>query len=81
MGAFVGSRDLSRQGQHHGDGVLGRGDGVAKRRVHDNDASAGSGCQVNIVNANAGAANDFEVFGGGHDIGIGRVADRMARPL
>ena len=61
----VGGRDLARQRHHHGDRVLGRRDGVAERRVHHNDAALGGRRHVDIVDANAGASDDLEVFSGG----------------
>ena len=64
LGGGGGLGDLAGQGEHHGDGVLGRGDGVAVRRVHHHDAAGGGGFDVDIVHADAGAADDFQVGGG-----------------
>ena len=40
MGRGVGLRDLAGQREHHRDGMLGGGDRIAERRVHDDDALA-----------------------------------------
>ena len=40
-GGGIGLRNLPRQSEHHGDRVLGRGDGIAVRRVHHHDAARG----------------------------------------
>jgi hypothetical protein len=42
--------------------VLCGGDGIAERRVHDNDAARGGGRNVDIVDADAGAPDHFEVL-------------------
>ena len=66
--------------EHQGDGVLGRGDGVAERRVHDHDAVRGRRLDVDIVDADAGAADDLELLGLGQHLGrdLGRRADGQA---
>ena len=56
----VGLRDLPRQREHHRDGMLGRGDRIAERRVHDDDAAARGGRDVDIVDADAGAADHLQ---------------------
>jgi hypothetical protein len=50
-------------GEHHGDGMFGGGDGVAVRRVHHHHAARGGGFQIDIVHADAGAADHFQVGG------------------
>src|SRR5690606_31254880 len=51
-------------GEHQCDGMLGGGDGVAEGRVHHDDAAARGGGDVDIVDADAGAADHLEVGGG-----------------
>ena len=50
--------------EHHGDRMLGRGDRISVGRIHDHDAPLGSGGQVDVIDADPGAADDFEVFCG-----------------
>ena len=50
-----------RQQQRHR--VLGGGDDVRLRRVGDDDAAAGGGGDVDVVDADAGAADGLEVVG------------------
>ena len=67
--------------EHHGDGVLGGGDGIAEGRVHHDDAALGGGRHVDIVDADAGAADDLAacVRGGEHLLGdLGGRADGEA---
>ncbi len=59
----VGLGNLPRQRQHQRDGVLGRRDRIAERRVHHDDAARGRRRNVDIVDADAGAADHFEIFG------------------
>ena len=79
-GAGGGFGDLPGQGEHHGDGVLGCCDGVAEGGVHDHDAAGGGAFDVDVVDADAGAADDAEAGGGVQqflrDLGCG--ADREA---
>src|SRR3712207_7419223 len=51
---FRSFRELPRQREHHGDGVLGGGDGVAVGRVHHHHAAVGGAGDVHVVHANAG---------------------------
>ena len=80
MGRGVGLRDLSRQREHHGDGVLCRGDGIAERRVHHHNAFLGGGGQVDIIDTDTGAADDFHIGRGFQHRrrGFGRRAHRHA---
>ncbi len=57
-------RDVARQRHHQGDGVFARGDVVAPRRVHHDDAFFGGGVGVDVFKAHAGAADDFQIFCG-----------------
>ena len=68
LGRGVGLRDLAGQREHQGDGVLGGGDRVAEGRVHHDDALGGRGRDVDIVDADAGAADDLQVLGRGENL-------------
>ena len=57
----VGLRDLARQREHQRDRVLGGGDVVAAGRVHHHDAALGRGRDVDVVDADAGAADDLQL--------------------
>ena len=56
----IGGGHLARQGDHEADGEFGHGYGVGAGRVHDHDAAARGGFGVNVVHADAGAANDTQ---------------------
>ncbi len=60
----VGAGDCPAHGDHQAEGELGDGDGVGAGGVHDDDALAGGGIGVDVVDADAGTADDAE-FGGG----------------
>ena len=60
----VGLRDLPGQRHHQRDGVLCGGDRIAEGRVHDDDALGGRGLDVDVVDADAGAADHPELAGG-----------------
>src|SRR5262249_60801931 len=62
------------------DGVLGGGDGVAERRVHHHDAGGGGRRHVDVVDADAGAADHLQALGGGQHVlvGFGGGADGEA---
>ena len=57
MHGGIGGRHFSRQRDHQADGELGDGNGVCAGRVHHDDAAARGCLGVNVVHANAGAAN------------------------
>ena len=59
----VGGGDVAGQGEQQGDGVLGGRDGVAARGVHDDDAPARGGGDVDVVDADAGADDAAELAG------------------
>ena len=59
MGGRACLGDLTCDGEHHGDGMFGGGDHVAKGGVHHDDPLFGRGVAVNIVDTNARAANDL----------------------
>src|SRR3954466_3526889 len=58
--------------------MFGRGDGVAVRRVHHHDAARGGGTDIDVVDADAGAADDLQVGGGVEQLPrhLGGGADR-----
>src|SRR5262249_22762248 len=66
-------------------------DGIAERRVHDDDAARGCGRDVDIVDANAGAADYLEIpgplkhlrrhFGRGTDGQPVIISDRGSEPF
>ncbi len=62
-GRGVGFGNLPGERQHQRDGVLGGGDRIAERCVHHDDAARGCGGNVDIVDADAGAADHFQVLG------------------
>ena len=55
-----GLRDVAREREQHGDRVLGGGDVAAAGRVHDHDAALGRRVDVDVVDADAGAADDAQ---------------------
>ena len=77
-GGEVGQRNLTRQRQHQGDGMLGGGDGVAERRVHDDDAARRGGFKVDIIHADAGTPDHLELVRGGDDL-LGHLRGRAHR--
>ena len=76
----VGFRNLAGQRQHQRDRVLGGGDRIAERRVHHDDAARGGRRDVDIVDADAGAADHLQVFCLFEDLGrhLGGRADGEA---
>ncbi|MGY3288682.1 hypothetical protein ACVWWP_001749 [Bradyrhizobium sp. LM3.6] len=70
----------ARQRQHQGDGVLGGRDRIAERRVHHDDALGRGGGNLDVVDADPGAADHLEVGGLLEDLGgrFRRGADRKA---
>ena len=80
LGGAVGLGDLAGERHHQRDGVLGGGDGIAEGRVHDDDALGGGGPHIDVVDADAGAADHLELGGGGDDLlgGLGGGAHREA---
>ena len=80
LGREVRLGQVAGDGEHHGDGVFSGGDGIAERRVHHNNALARGSWNVHIVNANAGAADHFEICGSGNQLlgDFRRRADREA---
>ena len=63
------------------DGVLGGGDRVAEGGVHHHDAGGGGGGDVDIVDADAGAADHLQASCAAASIlVVALVAERTARP-
>lgn len=60
-----------------------RGDRVAAGGVHDDDTVFGGGLDIDVVDADSGAADDLEVLGGLEDLGgdLGLAADDQAVEL
>ncbi len=65
----MGLRDFARDRNEEGEGVLGGRDGVATRRVHDDNPAAGGRLDVDVVDPDAGAADDAQAGGGLQDGG------------
>ena len=53
-------RNVARNGKQHAQGVLSGGQDVAKGGVHHDDAMLGGSSEVDVVDANPSAADDFE---------------------
>ena len=64
MGRLISLRDLTGEGKHHRNRMLGRGNRVSKGRIHYNNAVFSGGRNIDIVNANPSATNHFQVFTG-----------------
>ena len=75
LGRDVRARDLPGEREHQRDRMLGGGDRIAERRVHHDHAASGRGRNVDVVDADARAADDlqfrraFEQLG--RDFGVG----------
>ncbi len=54
--------NMARERHHQGNGMLAGGDVVAAGRVHDDDAAFGGGIGVDVLIADAGAPDDFEIL-------------------
>ena len=80
MGGRVCRRNLAGQRKHQRNRMLGRGDRVAEGRVHHDDATRGRGRNIDVVDADAGAADDLEVRGAFQELrrGLGGRADGKA---
>src|SRR5207249_3191216 len=78
--ARVGGGEVPGQGQQQGDGVLGGADGVSAGRVHDDDAAAGGGGHVDVIDADAGAGDGPQLAGVVEQVGgdLGAAADDAA---
>jgi len=60
--------------------MFGGGDRIAERRIHDDDAAGGSRRNIDVVDADAGAPDHFEVLGLIQKLArnLGRGADRQS---
>ena len=76
----IGLRNLPREREHQRDGVFGGGDRIAERRVHHDDALRGRGRDVDIVDADAGAADHLQALAFSRIFGVTLVAERIASP-
>ncbi len=77
LGRLVGLRDLAGEREQHRDRVLGGGDRIAERRVHDHDPAGRGGGHVDRIDADAGAADHLEAGQSGihhRGIDLGRAA-------
>jgi hypothetical protein len=63
LGRDVRARDLPGERKHQGDRMLRGGDRIAERRVHDDHASRRRGRNVDVVDADARAADDLQFLG------------------
>ncbi len=63
MHQFIGAADVASHGQHQRQRVLGHGNGIGAGSVHDRDAFAGGGIQVDVVDAHAGASDHPQLAG------------------
>ncbi len=64
MNRRVGCRDMPRQRHHHRNRVLGSRDAVAGRAVHHDDSTTRRRFDIDVVDADACAADHFERGGG-----------------
>ena len=73
----VGLGDVAGLGEQQRHRVLGRRQDVRLRRVDDHHAAAGGRLDVDVVEADAGPADDDQVGAGGEDLGgdLGGRAD------
>ena len=80
LGLRIGFGNLARQREDQRDGMFSGGDRVAERRVHDDHALGRGVGDVDIVDADASAANDLEVGGGVENVlgHLGRGPDGKA---
>ncbi len=90
----VGRKDVASQSSEKSEGVFGDTDGIAAGRVHHDDTAARGGLDIDVVDADAGAADDAKLPGaveqlgrdarGGadqHGVGVGDgFGDRRFRP-
>ena len=74
-------RDVAGLREQQGERVLGGREDVRLRRVHDHDAAAGRLRDVDVVEADAGPADDDEVAPGLEHLGghLRRAADHQRR--
>ena len=73
----IGGGNLPGEGEHQCHGMFGRRDRIAERRIHHDDASRGRRRNIDIVDADAGAADDLQIGGLFEHLGrdLGRRTD------
>ena len=52
---------VATERQQKGHRMLGSGDSVSARRVHNNNTAYAGGVYIDIIDANAGPAHNFEL--------------------
>src|SRR5207248_272975 len=73
----VGLRNVARECEQQADRVLGGGDDGRFRRVRDDDAPAGGGLDVDVVDAHSGPADHLQAVGALAQELHARVGDRL----
>src|SRR5262245_39878038 len=58
--------------------MLGGGDRITEGRVHNDDALGGSGPDIDVIDADAGPTDNFEIAGSGDDL-LGHFGGRANR--
>ena len=61
LGRDIGLGNLPGEREYHGDRMFGGGDGIAKRRIHHDNPLRGGGGNIDIVDADPGAADHFQL--------------------
>ena len=56
----IGLRNMARHREHQRERVFGDRNGIPAGRIHDEHAGLGGGVQIDIIHANAGAADDAQ---------------------
>ena len=64
LNRLMGLRNVTSHSHHHSNSVLGSSHGVAFRGVEYDNAFSGSGGDINVINANTGAADNLQTGGG-----------------
>ena len=67
--AGVSLRDVAREGQNHGHGMFGGGNGISTGNVHDDHALTAGRRHIDIVDAHAGAPDDLYFLARGENLG------------
>ena len=73
LGRLISLRDLAGEREKHRDRVLGGGDRIAERSVHDDDAARRGRGHLNRIDADAGSSDHLQartrgIHGGGIDL-------------
>ena len=64
LNGLMGLRNVTSHSHHHSNSVLGSSHGVAFRGVEYDNAFSGCGGDINVINANTGAADNLQTGGG-----------------